>query len=209
LNADGLVSTGQGMLSHNMFAYCANNPVVFKDPSGFAHCMSNEYGGGGGFGAAAIGGSGALADTIKGIWYGTVGTIGAIGNIGYRIITSSRESTKSKSVAIDITKDKREKPITIYRYGSSSNTNLTPRPKDTGGLSFSLMPPTSGKYVATTMQAVNATGILKAVKDGPNHVSIMPTIPSTMSSWIQSRPNAQISPHPYTIVLKSIVWDGK
>ncbi|WP_346920673.1 RHS repeat-associated core domain-containing protein [Clostridium sp. UBA7339] len=78
LNADGVVSTGQGMLSHNMFAYCANNPVIFKDPLGLAHCMSNEYGGGGGFGAAAIGGSGALADTVKGAWYGTVGTIGTI-----------------------------------------------------------------------------------------------------------------------------------
>ncbi|WP_346868715.1 RHS repeat-associated core domain-containing protein [Clostridium sp. UBA5119] len=93
LNADGLVSTGQGMLSHNMFAYCANNPVVFKDPLGFAHCMSNEYGGGGGFGAAAIGGSGALADTVKGAWYGTVGTIGAIWNI----ITFSSNTSKSKN----------------------------------------------------------------------------------------------------------------
>jgi len=92
LNADGLVSTGQGMLSHNMFAYCANNPVVFKDPLGFAHCMSNEYGGGGGFGAAAIGGSGALADTVKGAWYGTVGTIVAI----WKIITfSSNNSTNN------------------------------------------------------------------------------------------------------------------
>ncbi|MEG1255472.1 hypothetical protein [Clostridium sp.] len=55
-----------------MFAYCANNPVVFKDPLGFAHCMSNEYGGGGGFGAASIGGSGALADTVKGKEHGPI-----------------------------------------------------------------------------------------------------------------------------------------
>ncbi|GAA0776059.1 hypothetical protein GCM10008908_28770 [Clostridium subterminale] len=93
MNADGLVSTGQGMLSHNMFAYCANNPVVFKDPLGLAHCMSNEYGGGGGFGAAAIGGSGVLADTVKGAWYGTVGTIGAIWNI----ITFSNSGTQNNS----------------------------------------------------------------------------------------------------------------
>ena len=32
--ADGLVSTAQGMLSHNMFAYCNNNPVMYCDPSG-------------------------------------------------------------------------------------------------------------------------------------------------------------------------------
>ena len=35
LNADGLVSTGQGMLSHNMFIYCLNNPASNKDDNGF------------------------------------------------------------------------------------------------------------------------------------------------------------------------------
>jgi hypothetical protein len=34
INADALVSTGQGLLGHNMFAYCGNNPVVRADPSG-------------------------------------------------------------------------------------------------------------------------------------------------------------------------------
>ena len=34
LNADGYVSTGQGILGNNMFAYCGNNPVNNCDPSG-------------------------------------------------------------------------------------------------------------------------------------------------------------------------------
>ena len=34
INADGLTSTGQGILGHNMYAYCNNNPVIFHDPSG-------------------------------------------------------------------------------------------------------------------------------------------------------------------------------
>ena len=34
LNADALVSTGQGLLGNNMFAYCLNNPVVGHDPTG-------------------------------------------------------------------------------------------------------------------------------------------------------------------------------
>ena len=34
LNADGYLTTGQGVLSYNMFAYCQNNPVMFSDPSG-------------------------------------------------------------------------------------------------------------------------------------------------------------------------------
>ena len=34
LNADGFVSTGQGVLGNNMFAYCNNNPVAFSDSTG-------------------------------------------------------------------------------------------------------------------------------------------------------------------------------
>ena len=34
LNADALVSTGQGVLGNNMFAYCRNNPVSRKDAAG-------------------------------------------------------------------------------------------------------------------------------------------------------------------------------
>lgn len=34
INADGYVSTGQGVLSYNMFAYCGNNPVNRVDPDG-------------------------------------------------------------------------------------------------------------------------------------------------------------------------------
>ena len=31
INADGYISTGQGLLGFNMFAYCGNNPVMFFD----------------------------------------------------------------------------------------------------------------------------------------------------------------------------------
>ena len=34
LNADALVSTGQGILGNNMFAYCLNNPINMEDVSG-------------------------------------------------------------------------------------------------------------------------------------------------------------------------------
>ena len=34
INADALVSTGQGLLGNNMFAYCQNNPVIYIDPYG-------------------------------------------------------------------------------------------------------------------------------------------------------------------------------
>ena len=34
LSADTFVSTGQGILGYNMFAYCNNNPVLYSDPAG-------------------------------------------------------------------------------------------------------------------------------------------------------------------------------
>ena len=34
LNADALVSTGQGIIGNNMFAYCGNNAVNYSDPTG-------------------------------------------------------------------------------------------------------------------------------------------------------------------------------
>jgi len=38
INADAFVSTGQGFLGMNMFAYCLNNPVNMHDPSGYMAC---------------------------------------------------------------------------------------------------------------------------------------------------------------------------
>ena len=34
LNADGYVNTGMGLLGHNMYAYCNNNPVMYVDSDG-------------------------------------------------------------------------------------------------------------------------------------------------------------------------------
>ena len=34
INADALTTTGQGLMGNNMFAYCNNNPVNFRDDTG-------------------------------------------------------------------------------------------------------------------------------------------------------------------------------
>ena len=34
INADAYISTGQGILGNNMFAYCLNNPIMFADSTG-------------------------------------------------------------------------------------------------------------------------------------------------------------------------------
>lgn len=44
INADGLVSTGTGILGYNMFAYCENNPVNHDDPTGEKIYFSNFIG---------------------------------------------------------------------------------------------------------------------------------------------------------------------
>ena len=51
LNADAYASTGQGVLGHNMFAYCGNNPIVRVDPTGYIYRINESdlggaYGGG-------------------------------------------------------------------------------------------------------------------------------------------------------------------
>ncbi len=45
LNADGYITTGQGVLSYNMFAYCGNNPIRYIDPTGrsFTSWLENLY----------------------------------------------------------------------------------------------------------------------------------------------------------------------
>ena len=44
LNADSFVSTGQGMLGNNMFAYCGNNPVSRVDETGLAWKWLEDFG---------------------------------------------------------------------------------------------------------------------------------------------------------------------
>ena len=43
LNADGYVSTGQGLLGNNMFIYCGNNPIMYADPSGESSAIAYAF----------------------------------------------------------------------------------------------------------------------------------------------------------------------
>ena len=49
ISVDAYVSTGQGILGYNMFAYCLNNPVCFADPTGTYSIYDTRaiFGGGG------------------------------------------------------------------------------------------------------------------------------------------------------------------
>ena len=81
INADVFVSTGQGILGNNMFAYCGNNPVLNCDPSG--NFFFTALGAVTGFIGGAIAGvlSGQSGHTLlETAMHGAVG--GAIGGAG-------------------------------------------------------------------------------------------------------------------------------
>ena len=81
INADTYLSTGQGMLGHNMFTYCGNNPVNYCDSSGrfFFTLLGAVIGAAVGYIDAYIAGE----DPIKGAIAG--GVSGAIAGAGVDI----------------------------------------------------------------------------------------------------------------------------
>lgn len=91
----------------------------------------------------------------------------------------------------------------VYRNGSGTPTNLTPRPTDKEGLSANVNPMPGKNQVIDTTKLDN----LCAVCDNPNtgHVSIKPKDMSQMKSWIDSR--GSDTTHPLTQELMDAVVD--
>ena len=92
--------------------------------------------------------------------------------------------------------------LIIYGYLTPSSRDVALYQITGKGLSFSTIPQ-SGAAV-TTIEAVNATGILYAVKDGPTHVSVRP-VGASMEAWINAGSSSI-----WTQAVKSVVikWDG-
>jgi RHS repeat-associated protein len=222
INADSYGSTGQAFLGTNMFAYCNNNPVNSADPTGTISIVPNKRldmadtgvvtGGGGGGGLIALGIL-ALADAISAgaakVATAAVVTTTAIAPIS--VLFASVFSDADANVKTETeTKDKTEdEPTWIYRYGGTNPGNLTPRQRDvdmfpiTGkGLSFSTIPKPGAAM--TTIEALNATGVVYAVRDGTNHVSVYP-VGGTLLDWYNAG-----SLSVWTVAVKSVVvkWDG-
>lgn len=219
--ADGLVQTGQGMLDKNMFAYCGNNPVSRIDPSGlfwneicdFLKTVVNEIVNTIGVLTPAYAGCGGAALSDGPLPFGDmVGAVGAVLLTVGAIVYGTYQATSSRSVAIPKAEE-REKtvpappkmPTVIYRFGGGNPGNLTPRAKDVyTGLSFSTVPK-PGANVVTTIEAINATGVVKAIQDRPGHVSVVP-VGATVKDWIDAGPNSIWTQAVSSVVIK---WDGK
>jgi len=115
----------------------------------------------------------------------------------------SADKAKENATAVEATKGRSNSTV-IYRKGSGNGTNLTPRVVDITGLSYTTIEPVGTSYTMTTIEAINATGQLIAIQDGSTHVSIVPINITKLPEWINSRPNAKVNPHPYTIILQRI-----
>ena len=191
INADGYVSTGQGLTGNNMFAYCNNNPVNYVDYSGklaivddlptlcaiFACffvvlCLVKD-----------VTGDQVLGNLISDF---VTQTADAVDNF----VSSIKTFSDSKADEKEGVNQNPPSGTVIYRYYSSKTGNLAPRVgKDYDGLSFSTIPPINGKpYTVTTIEQINSTGILIAERQG-THVSVRPTN-GTVLEWMYQGMNS-------------------
>jgi hypothetical protein len=90
-------------------------------------------------------------------------------------------------------------PAEIFRKGSATDANLTPRPVDTGGLSTTVKPPPGKSQVIDPARLKQ----LEAVQDGADHASVRPVDSSRMQEWIDSRGSA--TPHDFTQELRDAI----
>ena len=222
INADAYVSTGQGLLGNNMYAYCGNDPVNRVDYTGqvwsaiweFAKTAVTEIGKAMGLMSPAYAGCGGAAVADGPLPFGDIiAAAGAalltVGAIGYGIY----QATQAPAISIPKAEEKAETmvgpmptPTIIYRYYSSKNENLSPRQGvDYDGLSFSTKPPRLGvSAVITTIEQVNATGILTAIPTGGTHITVMPTN-GTVIQWMEQ---GQSSIWSQTLSMIVVEWDG-
>lgn len=170
ISADGYITTGQGVLSYNMYAYCLNNPVNRVDYMGNSSSALNWW-------TSTMWwlcGADSVLPFGDAIYAGGMLILGVMALKSSSSITVSVPSTTSKYKTKEKTKEKdkanvatksESKSMPIYRYGKTNPGNLTPKQKDKyTGLSFSTTPPPVGMPAAvTTMGALNSTGKVLAI----------------------------------------------
>ena len=177
--------------SLNQYGYCWGNPIGSVDRDGKTPEMASNYSqvfyipktGTEMAGAAALVDSpapGPMDLVALGILGITLVVSGGVA-VGTYINSTAKEKEKSRVIALEQVTTKRPDETVIYRRGNGNVTNLTPRHIDLHkGLSYELKVPATTDYTITTMEAINATGVLAAVIDKPNHVSVRPVNPLDM-----------------------------
>ena len=206
---------------YNWYVYCDDNPVSRVDPTGhfwseileFSKTVVTEIGKSIEVLSPAYAGCGELAAADGpfpiGDLLGAAGvvilTVGAIGYGTYQAIQAPSTSiSKAEEKEKDIPASP-PSPTVIYRYGGTNPGNLTPSEKDLkkgNGLSFSTVPAPGCSM--TTIEALNATGIVYAFRDGSHHISVYP-VGGKMSDWVKAGSSSI-----WTKAVKSVTvkWDG-
>ncbi|MBP2114943.1 RHS repeat domain-containing protein [Paenibacillus silagei] len=204
LNEDTVEGQIDNPLSLNLYTYVENNPLKYIDPSGHSAMAAGGLYLIPGFGEvlAVVTGAGILVyGGYKIYQWATapkeVPSVSIPKKPELKVIPGGNNSNKPESnprpkapPLSQPNNDKQKKePTKIYRLGSDSPWNLTPREKDgTTGLSFLLTRPSSGAYIETTAEDINASGLLVAIIDGKNHVSVVP-LDGRLTYWASQRPN--------------------
>ena len=130
-------------------------------------------------------------------------TVGAVGIGIFQAVQAPAISIPKAEEKVEAIPATPSSPTIIYRYGGTNPGNLTPKAKDKyTGLSFSTIPMPGAAM--TTIEALNATGIVYAVQDGLTHVSVRP-VGATTEDWIRIG-----SLSVWTQAVRSVVikWDG-
>ena len=132
----------------------------------------------------------------------TVVIIGAVAVGIYNATTNTNTDADSKEKEATLTPSS---PTVIFRYGGTNPGNFVPTARDVStntGLSFSTVPRAGAAM--TTIEALNATGVVYAVQDGATHVSVKP-IGGTIAEWRNAGSSSV-----WTQAIKSVVvkWDG-
>ena len=208
-----------------MFSYCGNNPIHRVDPTGqfwkeFVDVFTQTIQQATGYFALATGVSQldsplpGPADVASGLLL-LGGVLVCAGIAAYTTITAPTPAITTSFPDIPVSKEEekveavpapRPSQTVIYRYYATKTDNLSPRPGiDYDGLSFSTKPPRPGvSAVVTTIEQVNATGILKAIPTGGTHVTVIPTS-GNVTQWMEQ---GQSSVWSQTLSLIVIEWDG-
>ena len=202
--------------SLNQYGYCWGNPIGLVDRDGKTPEMASNYSqvfdilktGTEMAGAAALADSpapGPMDLVALGIIGITLVVAGGVA-VGTYIDSKEKEKEKDRVVALEKVTTKRPNQTVIYRWGNGNATNLTPRNdgSDVNGLSYELKVPVGRRYTWTTLEAVNSTGVLQAIIDGPNHVKVIPTDPLELPIWMSTRETAKENPYYLTKILASI-----
>lgn len=142
-----------------------------------------------------------MASAVAGFVAGFVAhkAIDFVGSIDF-FASKDKEEVKIDADAI-LRSKKQRKDFPIYRYGGTTPGNLTSQKKDWDtGHSFSTIPPRPGRAAAvTTINKLNATGVVFAEQDGPTHVKVLP-VGVPLQTWIDAGSNSI-----WTRAVKSVV----